>query len=659
MTDKRISELPAAAALAGTDVIPISQGTSTRKVTVATFDARWVPPPVVYPAHAATHADGGTDPIRGPLVLPAADALKVPLTVKGAAGQIGDLVQYTDDQGNLYGRVASAVSAGTTTFGYRCNDPGSAANYGARLIATKTPLQATAGSVDLVTQPAVFGGEVVANGTFTTSLASWTAGAGWAWAAGAAKHTTGNTGTLSQSLTLTANAVHRLSWTITGRTAGSVTITVGTATTPAQTASGQTLLTPGSTTPTITITPTTDFDGSVDDISVTIGSGTAGAPRPAKSSVINGVAGAVVGEERAYSTGIGIGLNAVRYGDVGSAPHVVGIGFQALSENLTGTNVTAVGSTAGQHSEGAAHGTFLGFAAGQNARYGADITAVGCNAFLNGSGGSCTAVGSAALINNTTGANNTAVGMLAGYQTTTGANNTVMGISAGQTITNGSANVCVGQGADVGSGAVSFGTVIGALTKVTANSTLALGYGTQANAAGAVAIGTDSGNASAIAANANDFVLGTALHNVKVPGSSIALGTNPAAAGAVRLPFNTVVGWRKSDNLTDSGYVGTVSDGTMQLGSGSGFNVALCPGGSTQYTFKSNQLIFGASVAALSFPTSGGTKIGGGATDRFAFWGANPTAQLTGTPAAAVDPATTMALANFLRTSMLTLGLVA
>ena len=93
--------------------------------------------------------------------------------------------------------------------------------------------------------------------------AGWTAGAGWAEVvAGTYLHTAGNTGTLTHDATITATKKYLVSFTITGRTAGSLTVGVGGQTITGVTASGSAELTATSTAA-FTITPTTDFDGSI------------------------------------------------------------------------------------------------------------------------------------------------------------------------------------------------------------------------------------------------------------------------------------------------------------------------------------------------------------------------------------------------------------
>jgi hypothetical protein len=97
----------------------------------------------------------------------------------------------------------------------------------------------------------------------------WTAGAGWAIAAKTYVHTPGNTATLSQSVAnqdfpITVGVQYRVRFTVSGRTAGSVTASLGTAngTTRSTNATFEELIT-CSGTGVFAFTPTTDFDGTL------------------------------------------------------------------------------------------------------------------------------------------------------------------------------------------------------------------------------------------------------------------------------------------------------------------------------------------------------------------------------------------------------------
>lgn len=122
------------------------------------------------------------------------------------------------------------------------------------------------------------GADLLSNGDFSGGATGWTVPAGWAIGGGQATHTPGNTGSLSATVTIGTPAVapaSLISWiqfTISGRTAGSVTATLSNATSFSYNTNDviTTRLIPtiGGGPVTFSINPTTDFDGVIDDISV-------------------------------------------------------------------------------------------------------------------------------------------------------------------------------------------------------------------------------------------------------------------------------------------------------------------------------------------------------------------------------------------------------
>lgn len=111
----------------------------------------------------------------------------------------------------------------------------------------------------------------VTNGDFATDLAGWGAGSGWSWSSGTALHTAGSTDAFSQDFTAIAGVSYRITVTVTG-TAGTLTPNVGpTSGTPIAAGAGvvtQVIVAPSSGTLWIGFTPTTDFDGAIDDVLV-------------------------------------------------------------------------------------------------------------------------------------------------------------------------------------------------------------------------------------------------------------------------------------------------------------------------------------------------------------------------------------------------------
>ncbi|HSX01852.1 MAG TPA: hypothetical protein VLI05_00900 [Candidatus Saccharimonadia bacterium] len=234
------------------------------------------------------------------------------------------------------------------------------------------------------------GGEL-ANNTFSTT---WT-GTGWTLGASSATHTTG-TNTLSPTtpLTVTAGLDYQITYTITGRTTGSVTPGIGGTTGFVMAASStDTQVLVATTTGNLTFTPTTDFNGTISAVSVKVIT-----PYGATLTVQNStgasalqVRGSANGLQNAY-VGQGVGqLNT-------TGQENAGFGAGALSAITTGSFNTATGYSA------LANNTI---------------------------GNNNVAVGIGALNRNTSGSGNVAIGDVALRQTVTGSNNTAIGTWAG------------------------------------------------------------------------------------------------------------------------------------------------------------------------------------------------------------------------------------
>jgi len=261
---------------------------------------------------------------------------------------------------------------------------------------------------------APLGSELVGNGNFSTVPdTSWTWGTGWAHDTTnfEADHTAGNTAALTQSVSVTNGQTYQISITIKNRTAGSITLDIN----------GVYLYNYGSVNnftsndtytntlvanitgmATLSITPTSDFNGSVDDISV---KRITNVSQP--NIVLLDDTGSVACEIRAnYSL------------------FTLGIGQYALSNNTTAVNNLAIGW-------GALYKNTTGYW----------NTAIGAGALLfNTIGKLNLAVGTNALYRNTSGYYNMALGANALYQNTTGYYNVAIGSYAGYYISSGGAN---------------------------------------------------------------------------------------------------------------------------------------------------------------------------------------------------------------------------
>lgn len=115
--------------------------------------------------------------------------------------------------------------------------------------------------------------ELVSNGDFAAGSTGWTA-TGWTVGSGVATHNTGNTSSLSQTLTGTVGYDYVVTFTISGTpSAGSLTPYIGTGSGVAVSSNGTYSQTITSETDLVlAFTPTTDFDGTIDDISVQVSS---------------------------------------------------------------------------------------------------------------------------------------------------------------------------------------------------------------------------------------------------------------------------------------------------------------------------------------------------------------------------------------------------
>ena len=236
-----------------------------------------------------------------------------------------------------------------------------------------------------------------------------------------------------------------------------------------------------------------------------------------------------------------------------------------------------------------------------------------------------------------------------------------------------------GDKGDPGAGMIPGGTTGQALVKVSAadyDTHWADAVAPTAHAATHASGGTDpvtlaqtqvTGLTAALAAKATDtavvHVSGTeSVGGAKtftsplvVSGASVTVGTNPAAAGAIRLPSAQFIFWRNSTNTADAAYIGPTAGGFLQINSES--SMAFLTAGV-------QRLSIGTAIAVtdgvhFTFGTTTGTKFGTSPTHKIGFFNAVPVVQPAATPAAAVDPATTMALVNDLRAKLIALGLIA
>jgi len=304
-------------------------------------------------------------------------------------GRIRNGVSLADTSGN--------VQIGTTTdAGFRLDVNGSTRFNGLSTI------QGTTAS-----DSGQLGSELLTTGT---GDASWT---GSSFATGYT-HVAGSTTTLTSTLAGVVNNFYQITYTVTNRTAGSFTIAFGGFTSSSLTATGA-VGPQATTTGTLVITPTSDFNGTI-VLSIRVIS------TSSASVTFNNSSGTATNQIRISSinTNTFQGLNAGRNNTTGS--NNTASGASALLNNTTGVNNTASGVNTLQNNTIGGSNTASGVSALQNNTIGINNTANGV----------------LALQNNTTGINNTANGVLALQNNTTGGSNTANGASAGRFIANGS-----------------------------------------------------------------------------------------------------------------------------------------------------------------------------------------------------------------------------
>lgn len=204
---------------------------------------------------------------------------------------------------------------------------------------------------------------------------------------------------------------------------------------------------------------------------------------------------------------VAVGSLAMVFNTTGYENTSVGAG--ALNRNTTGYRNTALGRSALLENTTGYDNTSIGNRALLLNTIGFENTAVGKNALRdNTSGNRNSATGIYSLDSNTTGSDNTAMGFvaLAGNSTgnenvamgngtlqnnTTGNQNTAIGGNSGFSNTTGSRNTFIGYNADATTGALSYATAIGSVSRVATSNTIALG---RSDGSDQVVIGSNSRN---------------------------------------------------------------------------------------------------------------------------------------------------------------------
>ena len=282
----------------------------------------------------------------------------------------------------------------------------------------------SADRVDIQGTTASQGGQIGAELATTGTL-----GTGWAgtsFATGYAK-TAGTASNITTTLAAVSGSPYQLVVTMTGRTAGTCTVTYGGLTTGGLTASGSLPQTLTTSTATMLVAADAAFDGTV-VISVKRITASAMATFALKNS-----SGTVVYEQRAGASntnifqGVGAGsLNTTGVNNIFQ-------GYQAGQNNTSGPNNIFIGYQAGQNNTTGDFNIFLGYLAGKSNTVGTSNFFLGALSGQNNiSGGNNVGFGYASGQNNTAGNSNVFFGYSAARNITTGGNSTFIGTESGR-----------------------------------------------------------------------------------------------------------------------------------------------------------------------------------------------------------------------------------
>jgi hypothetical protein len=419
---------------------------------------------------------------------------------------------------------------------------------------------------------APLGAELLTTGT---GDASWT---GTDFATGYT-HVAGSTTTLTSTLAGVVNTYYQITYTVTGRTAGSFTVDFGGQSFAGLTATGA-VGPRATTTGTLVITPTSDFNGTIVLSIKTIGTSSA-------SVTFNNSAGTVTNQIRISSitsnTFIGLGsgtrnttgLNNSFFGGSSGFVNTTGInnsffGTSSGLSNTTGASNSFFGESSGRNNITGFNNSFFGRQSGLNNTTGSSNSFFGLNSGqANTTGGSNSFFGVSSGTSNTTGGNNSFMGASAGAANTTGAVNTFIGSSSGNANTIGSSNTFIGSASafsvSLGDNNVTLGRNAGryagsgttAMTSV--SNSIYLGYQTRGlNATGStneIVIGYDVvGLGSNTTVLGNSSTVTTAIYGNLLLGTTTTAGFKLDVNGTSRFRDSLSMGYNNSILFGESPY---------------------------------------------------------------------------------------------------------
>jgi hypothetical protein len=456
------------------------------------------------------------------------------------------------------GSNTTVIGNSSTTFGRWFGNllVGSSTNSGQVLQVTGTSLLNGLSTIQGTTasDSGQLGAELLTTGT---GDASWT---GTSFATGYT-HVAGSTTTLTSTLAGVVNTFYQITYTVSGRTAGSFTIGFGGVTSGSIASTGA-LGPRATTTGTLVITPTSDFNGTI-VLSIRV------ITASSASVTFNSSDGTNTNQIRISSlaTNTFIGVNSGRTNTTG--PNNTFLGNNSGTSNTTGASNCFFGQGTGQSNTSGSDNSFFGRSSGQANTTGVSNAFFGNNSgFANTTGNSNSFFGTSAGFSNTTGisnsffgrdsgvlntsgTSNSFFGLESGLSNTTGSSNSFFGLQAGRGNTTGGANTAIGQGAGLNNTTGIGNTFIGreaaryiadgTTANTITNESIFIGTNSRANAdnqTNQIVIGH-----TAIGLGSNTTVLGNTSTTFGRWYGSLLLGTTTNAASSILTMESTTQGF--------------------------------------------------------------------------------------------------------------------
>jgi hypothetical protein len=506
-------------------------------------------------------------------------------------------------------------------------------------------------------------------GSELLSASGWTS-TGWTgdYATGFT-HSTGNTTALTNTLAAVNGTYYQILATVTNRTAGSFTITFGGVTSGSFFGTGQTNPLTIST-GTLSVTPTSDFNGTV-ILSVKVLS-----QGSALISLRNSL-GTITNEIRndASNTNTFIGLNAGSRST--TSTNNTAYGSNAMSAITSGTQNSAFSTGSLQRLTTGGQNVAIGFNTLTQATIASWNTAIGYNSLSTLTNALAnTAIGHESLLSVSTGGGNTAVGT-SSLRSCTSENNVAVGQQSLFSITSGYNNTSVGTAAGRYAGA-------GSTANQTSNTSTYIGYQSRSSASGntneivighnVVGLGSNTtvlGNSSTVTTGIyGNLLLGSTVttgERLQVTGTAKITGAS-SFGGNITLTFNqndftyvevnntnagssahstfrantsngkfecgklsSTFGGYKINASNDSIIYNVTSGDIAILNDFSSGKIKFSAGASStaQWQIETTGQLTAGNAINIAFGTTTGTKIGTATSQKIGFWNATPIVQPT------------------------------